>query len=517
MKAYPILRLTIFLAAGIFFAEYFRIETGIYSAVVLFVLLGGLGVFLRRPKNHWIYGIGISLFMFLVGWTLTEHEWKKVKVDWPVSELVCKGVIQETPLEKQRTYQCRVKMEHKEVLLYLPKDSLSASLMIGDCLSFRTRIHAPKSSDEVSDFDYAQYLYHKGISGTAYVPADDWRKEKAVSNRTWKQEALLFRECLLKKYRQWGIGEQQLPVLAALTLGYKGGLDSETREAYSAAGISHVLALSGMHIGIVWFLLNGVLGRFLRKRLEWLRWAIVTIALWAFAFVVGLEPSVVRAVLMCMCFGLGRLAGVRPMSVNTLAVAAFFMLLYQPFYLFDVGFQLSFVAVLSILLFYPLVYACIPVKSRLMRLLWGTTAVTLSAQVGTSPLVMYYFSDVSACFLVTNLVASILVPLIVYLAVLAFFMSPVSLFQLWVIKLLDECVVVLNRMAEWSGGLPFATFSLGRLEVIEVLVMYVTLALCWIYWKSRRRKWVIWILASCVCLLGLHLAFKMISVKQMGI
>ena len=152
-----------------------------------------------------------------------------------------------------------------------------------------------------------------------------------------------------------------------------------------------------------------------------------------------------------------------------------------------------------------------------MRLLWGTTAVTLSAQVGTSPLVMYYFSNVSACFLVTNLVASILVPVIIYLAVLAFLMSPVSLFQLWVIKLLDECVVVLNRMAEWSGGLRFATFSLGRLEVIEVLVMYVTLALCWIYWKSRRRKWVIWILVSCVCLLGLHLVFKMISVKQMGI
>ena len=507
MKAYPILRLTIFLAAGIFFAEYFRIEIGIYSAVVLFVLLLGLGIFIGIPKSHWVYGIGTSIFMFLVGWTLTEYAWKKVKVDWPSSELLCRGVIQEPSQEKRRTYQYRVKMDHEEILLYLPKDSLSASLMTGDCLSFRTRIYAPKSPDEVSDFDYAQYLYHKGISGTAYVPATDWQKEKVVSSRTWKQEALLFRECLLEKYRQWGIGERQLPVLAALTLGYKGGLDSETREAYSAAGISHVLALSGMHIGIVWFLLNGILGRFLRRRLEWLKWIIVTMVLWTFSFVVGLESSVVRAVLMCMCFSLGGLTGVRPMSVNTLAVAAFFMLLYNPFYLFDVGFQLSFVAVLSILLFYPLVYACIPVKNRLGRFLWGIMAVTISAQIGTSPLVMYYFSNVSVCFLVTNLIASILVPLIIYLTAFVFLMSPVAVFQIWLVKLLDVCVAVLNRMAEWSGGLPFATFSTGRLQVIEVLTMYVILALCWIYWKSRRRKWVIWILASCVCLLGLHLSF----------
>ena len=142
-----------------------------------------------------------------------------------------------------------------------------------------------------------------------------------------------------------------------------------------------------------------------------------------------------------------------------------------------------------------------------MRLLWGTTAVTLSAQVGTSPLIMYYFSNVSACFLVTNLIASILVPLIIYLTAFVFLMSPVAVFQIWLVKLLDVCVAVLNRMAEWSGGLPFATFSMGRLQVIEVLTMYVILALCWIYWKSRRRKWVIWILASCVCLLGLRLSF----------
>lgn len=505
MKAYPILRLTIFLAAGIFFAESFRIETGIYSVVVLFVLLVGLGMLVRKPKFRWAFGAGISLFMFLVGLTLTEFAWRKVKVDWPLSKSHYQGVVQDLPQEKQRTYQCQVELNGKDVLLYLPKDSVSASLTIGDSLSFYTRIYTPEYNGEISDFDYAQYLYHKRISGTAYVPVGDWQKEDGVPVRTWKQEALLLRERMLKKYRQWGIGEQQFPVLAALTLGYKGDLDHETRKAYSAAGISHVLALSGMHIGIVWFLLNGLLGIFLGKRFEWLKWGIVTAMLWIFAFVVGLEASVVRAVMMCMCLGLGRLAGARPMSVNTLAVAAFFMLLYNPFYLFDVGFQLSFVAVLSILLFYPLVYACIPVKNRLGRFLWGTMAVTISAQIGTSPLVMYYFSNVSACFLVTNLIASILVPFIIYMAAFVFIMSPLPMFQVWLIRFLDTSVFALNRMAEWSGRLPFATFSVGRLWVVEVLAFYVVLTLCWVYWKTRKRKWVIWILVSLVCLLALRL------------
>ena len=493
------------MAAGIFFADSFRIDTGGYSVVALLLLLLGMGMFVGKTKYRWLFGVGVSAFMFLVGLTLTEHAWRKVKVDWAPSKMVYQGFIQTPLLEKQKSYQFQVSMGDREILLYLPKDSLSSSLMIGDKITFYTQVHAPNTPEGMSDFDYARYLYHKGISGTSYVAVKAWRKENGFHRRTLKQEALLFRECLLEKYRKWGVGEQQLPVLSALTLGYKGDLNSETRNSYSAAGISHVLALSGMHIGIVWILLNGVLGLILGRRLVWLRWAIVTMVLWGFAFIVGLEASVVRAVIMCMLLGLGRLAGTRTMSVNTLMVAAFFMLLYNPFYLFEVGFQLSFVAVLFVLLFYPLIYACIPLKNRIGRFLWNTMAVTISAQVGTSPLVMYYFSNVSTCFLVTNLFASVLVPLIIYLAIGVVLVSPIPFFQVWLIKFLDLCVLALNRMAEWSAGFPFATFSVAQLGVVEVLTFYVTLALCWVYWQTRRRKWVIWILVSCACSLLLRL------------
>ena len=507
MNIYPIFRLTIFMAAGIFFAETFRMDVGLYPIVALFVLLFALGFLLRSHSydKRWLFGAGTSVFMFLVGVILTDHAWKEVKMDWNKEKQVYAGSVVETPLEKSRTYQCRLDVSGKEVLLYLPKDSLSASIAIGDDLVFHARLDAPQNKDGFQTFDYARYLYHDGISGTAFVPADAWQKTEKRENISWKQQALLFREQLLDKYRQWGVEAEQLPVLSALTLGYKGDVDKETLKAYSVAGISHVLALSGMHIGIIWLLLSGLLKPLERKHWKWLKWLLTTLTLWAFAFVVGLEASVVRAVVMCMLMELGSLSGTRPLSMNTLIMAAFFMLLYQPFYLFDVGFQLSFVAVASILIFYPLIYGCLSVKHRLARWIWGTLSVSMAAQLGTAPLVMYYFSNFSVYFLIANCLVAVCVPLIIYGAILMVLMAPWGWGQGYVVRGLNGLVSALNGIADWTSRLPYATFSISVLNPFEIVLFYIVLFLGVVYWKTQRRKWLIRTLAALVCLLGMHL------------
>lgn len=507
MNAYPIFRLVLFLAAGIFCAETFRIDFGIFPLVGLFVLLLVLGLLLKNSSynGRWIFGAGVSFFMFLVGWALTSHAWKEVVVDWCPERREYYGILQEPPQEKPRTYQCRFTVEGKDVLLYLPKDSLSSSLKMADEICFYTRIQPPQQEEEGVDFDYATYLYHRGVCGTAYVPAYAWRKTERVPSPTLRQKALLFRERMLGKYAEWGIGDEQMPVFSALTLGYKGDLDKETREAYSVAGIAHVLALSGMHIGMLWLLLDGLLKFMMRKRLGWLKWLIVVVTLWSFAFVVGLEASVVRAVVMCMLMELGRLAGSRPLSMNTLAIAAFFMLLYHPFYLFDVSFQLSFVAVASILVLYPLFFKSLPIKNRMVRWSWGMLSISAAAQLGTAPLVMYYFSSFSVYFLLANWVASILVPLIIYGSVLMAVLFPFPVVQAWVVTSLNALVSALNGMAGWTSELPGATFSLSVWRPMELVAFYGLLAMGVMYWKTRKRKWLIWGLAACVCLLALHL------------
>ena len=451
---------------------------------ILWSLLLALGALLRKPSyaGRWLFGAGTSCFMFLVGVVLTGDAWKEVEMDWSPSKQVYKGVLVESLVEKPKTFQCRVRTSGKEVLLYLPKDSLSVLLKPGDELLFRAKVEE----------NYARYLYYDGISGTAYVPANAWTKIESEGLDDWKTSALGIREWLIGKYRQWGIGEEQMPVLSALTLGHKGDLDKETREAYSVAGIAHVLALSGMHIGIIWFLLR------------WLKGGLVIPLLWAFAFIVGLEPSVVRAVVMCMLMELGRLSGSKVFSMNTLSVAAFFMLLYNPFYLFDVGFQLSFVAVASILLFYPVLFPLFSFKNKWARWTWGILCVSMAAQLGTAPLVMYYFSNFSVYFLITNLAASVLVPFIIYGAILLMMTMFLPGLQHGVVVVLNGLVSGLNASAEWVSGLPHATFSFSVLNPLEIIVFYVMLGVWLLYGKNRRRKWLIRGLFLMACLLMLH-------------
>ena len=460
---------------------------------ILWSLLLVLGALLRKPSyaGRWLFGAGTSCFMFLVGVVLTGHAWKEVEMDWSPSKQVYKGVLVESLVEKPKTFQCRVRTSGKKVLLYLPKDSLSVLLKPGDELLFRAKVEE----------NYARYLYYDGISGTAYVPANAWKKTESESLNDWKTSALRVREWLIGKYRQWGIGEEQMPVLSALTLGHKGDLDKETREAYSVAGISHVLALSGMHIGIIWFLLR------------WLKGGLVIPLLWAFAFIVGLEPSVVRAVVMCMLMELGRLSGSKVFSMNTLSVAAFFMLLYNPFYLFDVGFQLSFVAVASILLFYPSLYHAFSFKHKLARWTWGILCVSMAAQLGTAPLVMYYFSNFSVYFLMTNLVTSVLVPFIIYGAVLLVMAMPFPELQRYVAMMLNGLVSGLNSSAKWVSGLPHATFSFSVLHSIEIIVFYGMLGVWLMYARNRRRKWLIRGLFLTACLLMLHFCLLLCCYK----
>lgn len=507
MKDYPIFRLTIALVAGILFANTYWTEIAYWSIGVLPFLLLALWRLLNEHSyaGRWIFGAGVSVFMFVVGCVLTKYSWERVKVEWPKEYRTYQGVVWETPQEKTKTYQCRVNVSNKDVLLYFLKDSLSASLKVGDRLLFHSRIESPRNREGFHEFDYAGFLYHRGISGTAFVSSGFWKKQGIPEQGNLKLIALSFREKVIEKYKEWGIGLSRLPILSALTLGYKGDLDKETRDAYSVAGISHVLALSGMHIGIVWLLLDGAFRLLMKRRSCVLKWVLVTIVLWTFAFIVGLEASVVRAVVMCMLMEMGSLSNNKPLSMNTLSVAAFFMLLYRPFYLFDVGFQLSFVAVFSILLLYPLFYRMIPCKNRMSRWIWGMMSVSMSAQLGTAPLVMYYFSNFSLYFMVANLIAGLLVPMIIYGAIVMVALAPFPMMQGWVVKIMNGLIAGLNGCADWISRLPYSSVSLSVWEPIEIILFYIMLFVGVKYGQTKKRKWFIGLLGIVASLLGLHL------------
>lgn len=510
LTPYPILRLTIPMAAGIFFAGSlpFQGSLEILMAIILVLLLGML--WLTGSKSYtcrWLYGVCTFLLFFLVGCFRMQQRWEQVKPEWPEAKQMYSAMVQDFPVEKAKSYLCRVKVGHQNVFLYLAKDSLSKGLSAGDRLLLYTRIQPPANLDGHSDFDYASYLLMKGVSGTAYVPSDGWTKEAVSLAPNLKQRALSVRNRIVFWYREWGIGEEQLPVLSALTVGYKADLDDELRDAYSAAGISHVLALSGMHIGFLWLLLS-VLLKPLNGRLGWriVRWMISTLALWTFAFIAGLEASVVRAVIMCMLMELGKLNGGKVLSMNTLSVAALGMLLYNPFYLYDVGFQLSFLAVGAIFLCYPMLFHSLALPHGFLRKLWGIVSISLAAQLGTAPLVMYYFNNFSLCFLLANLVVAFAVPFIIYTAFACILIAPIGWLHGGLVIVLDRMVAGLNAFALWMGNLPYASLTGIRLEKLEVWGIYLLMGILWWFLTVRQRKLLILALFVFALLLGYHAA-----------
>ena len=225
------------------------------------------------------------------------------------------------------------------------------------------------------------------------------------SVRTLRQAALDCRDGVVGLYQKLGFDGDELAVLSALTVGDKDKLSDDIIETYSVSGASHVLALSGLHIGFLYILFWYLF------RLFWMRWRwlkpclllVIVALLWGFAFITGLSSTVVRSVVMFSLLTLSSMQHERPLTLNTLAATAFLMLVCRPFWLFDLGFQLSFLAVMAIVIIQPKLYALWPVKHRLLRYLWGLVTVSVSAQLVTAPLILLCFSRFSTHFLLTNL------------------------------------------------------------------------------------------------------------------
>lgn len=512
-------RLTIPLVAGIFLSDTFFQGTLPVAplGIVALVCLVGMAVLVKWQHyfSRWLFGSVAFLFLFCIGALWVQHQWESVNYEWSHQENVYQGVIIDTPKEKAKTYLCKIRVDKKFAegemipvnriaLVYVIKDSLSMNLRCGDHLNFYTRMVTPERMGIPGEFDYAAYLFRQQISGTAVVFSGHWHLTGKHSSLTLQQQANIWREKMLDGYRNWGLSGDEFAVLSALTVGYKEELSDELRETYQMAGVSHILALSGMHVAVLWGLLGWILRPLNKSRLlRWVKCSLIVLLLWGFAFLVGLPASVIRAVVMCMLMTLARAAGERVLSLNTLAIAAFVMLLYNPFYLFEVGFQLSFLAVFSILLVYPVLYQGWMVHQSVLRYIWGIMAVSLAAQLGTAPLTIYYFSHFPIHFLLANLIVAPLVLIIIYGAVLAFVLSPIAALHIWVVKGLDSLVRFLNSSMQWVEHLPLSHSGNVHFSSIQVCILYVLLFIILAWWVYHSRK----LLVAVLCGINLFIGF----------
>lgn len=294
-----------------------------------------------------------------------------------------------------------------------------------------------------------------------------------------QQYFLHQRSLLLERLETAGLSDDRYAVVAAMALGDRSALTKELKETYSKTGASHVLALSGLHLGIIYALLSMlVVGR---------RWQMITqvatvLSIWAFVFLTGMSASVVRSAIMLTVYALLALGHRQKMSVNTLAFTAIVMLLVTPKALFDVGFQMSFMAVFSILLFVPLFYRPFSAEylmtHRAVSWLWGMVAVSVAAQIGVAPLIAYYFGRFSCYFLLTNFIVIPAATLILYLALGTLLIPSLGV-------VLASMVGLLNTTLLYIATIPGATIEGLHPSVgLTVAIYGVLLAAYYLLWLT---------------------------------
>ena len=289
-----------------------------------------------------------------------------------------------------------------------------------------------------------------------------------------KLNALEVRQIILKEEVHWNMDEDVQGVIAAMTLGDKSLLDKDVKNTYRKVGVAHVLALSGLHLMIIYAVITMAIGWW---RYMLLKQVITILSIWAFAFMVGLSPSVVRSAVMISIYALLSLGYREKMSVNTLAFTAIVMLVVNPHSLYDVGFQLSFAAVLSILVLNPLFSKVIPLhvlqKHRWLRFWWGLTTVSISAQVGTAPLVAYYFGTFSTYFLLSNYIVVPMATVVLYLTLACLATGCWVGLQLWLVSILGWIVGTMNRILEIIGALPKNCVEGINLSTLQLYLIYI--------------------------------------------
>lgn len=474
----------------------------------MLLLLAGL----LSERLALLFGVGALSVMFFAGALVRTADRASDSALWSDTKGEYSAVFVETPRMGDRTVKALAMLTREDSVpadarscglayLYFANCVDAEDLKIGERVTFTGKVTNPQNPGNPAEFDNERYLHIKGITGTAYLPVGGWSRDGSVP-LTLHMRALALREKVVVLYASLGFGEDKRAVLSALTIGDKSELTREVKDLYSSVGASHVLALSGLHLGIFYMILSVLLPVWRGRRVCSIAREVLILAIvWLFAFVAGLSPSLLRAALLFTLFSLGRCLERDASSVNSLAFAAIVMLIVSPRSLFDVGFQLSFAAVFSIIMFHPPLRRLFPDCGKVDGYVVDTFVVSFVAQVGTLPLVWYYFGKFPLYFLLTNMLVVPAAFLIMFLAVVLWVVAPIAAVARGVAWLLNVLIGALNSFVGFIDGLPYATLELPYIDGVGAWgVAFCVLLLFACFCVQRRRVLLVALLPLLVAL-----------------
>lgn len=505
IKSVPFLRLLIPFIIGIIFG----IRSGI-EIEILFFLIGAVmsslillvSLVLKKHQYRYVSGFVVFIFMLLAGWFLSTEKLKMSdKIDLPEDALLI-ATIQNEPKETENSVSVQIAVNAYRMgeewctssgnaMVYLQKDSISLHLTPGTMISFRPTFDSIQNAGNPEEFDYAQYMSYHLIASQTYLKSGTWKIIGRSSEMGVRQYFLKLRNSLLDVYKDIGLEGDEFAVAAALSLGYKDKLQDELKHAYSSSGAMHVLAVSGLHVGIIFMVLQFLLAPMRRvKKLIPLQVLILIISIWFYAALTGLSPSVTRAAVMFSFISGGKLFKQHVNTYNILAASAFVTIFFNPLVLTELGFWLSYLAVLSITLFYKPIYSLILVKNKILDKLWSLVTVSIAAQIGTAPLTVYFFHQFSNYFILTNILVIPIVTIIVYLAMAAFILSFIPILAKILGTVLGFAVGMLNKSVFFIEKIPGAVSSGLFITEFQMCVLFAGIVFLTIFFIGGKRHYI---------------------------
>ncbi len=364
---------------------------------------------------------------------------------------------------------------NESIVLFIKKSR--TDLKVNDLIVCNSIASKIKNAHNPGEFDAENYWNKKGVQFIAFLDSSDYfvqiKGQQFIVSSLLEKGRLYFKSALEKNLKG-----KDLAIALALVLGDKSLIDSEITASFTNTGAMHVLAVSGLHIGIIMQLLMVVFGFFPRFISKQRAIIIVVVLMWAYSFITGLSPSVLRAVFMFSVLVLAQLMGKNYSSLNTLFFTGFVLIFLQPFTLFDIGFQLSFLAMLGIFLVYKPIEALIYTNNKILLKIWQGTAIGFAAQLFTTPLSLYYFHQFPNYFILSNIGLMATSGLILGMGIFLFLVFPFKFIAKITGIVLGFILFVSLWFIEWVEHLPGAVaygFSISFLEVFLAFMLVLFL------------------------------------------
>jgi competence protein ComEC len=515
LKKIPFLSYALSLATGIILSDLLKKVLSLHTFLIAFpiiVIILFVAVYFNNKKTHKnISKPAILIFFVFTGIFITYIRHQN-RFDNSLPEKgIYYGSISDKKRIDDRKYTYIVDLTYvkipdsisiqvsEKIQVTLPDSALNQQLYPGHQIAFETQLYAIENLNNPGSFNYKNFLQKRGIRYQAYIRNKIEKSEgKKITLRTI---AFNIRTQLIQKYRRAGIPPNEFAVLTALTLGDKNYLSSELQQSFAASGAMHVLAVSGLHVGIIYMIINMMFTplAYLRRG-KILKTPILILLLWAYAFISGLSPSVMRACTMFTFVIIGNGLGRKTNIYNTLSLSAFILMCINPQIIYEIGFQLSYLAVFAIVYFQPRIANMLHFKNKILKYLWELFAVSLAAQIGTFVISIYYFHQFPVYFWISNYIVIPSATLLLYGALLFFIFSGIPAISDIIAKILALITKIMNQSVEAIEQLPGSVISNIWIDKITMILLFAIIVASIFMISKKQFKTIIISLAILILL-----------------